>query len=161
MTLHNSQHLLDPYTFTHILHGVLLYAVLWLLLSNRMAASWRFVLALGLECAWEVFENTPMVIDKYRTETISLGYYGDSISNSVGDILACAVGYSLAMTLPVWISTVGFVAVELFLLWWIRDSLLLNILMLVWPVEAVKSWQEGEASGAGLLGCLIKKIRAG
>lgn len=142
-SIHGSQHFLDPYTATHVLHGIALYGLLWLLLRNRMTPLYRGVLAIGLESLWEVLENTPFVIDKYREQTLALGYYGDSVTNSVGDILACALGYVFAMTAPAWASLVAFVSTEALLLWWIRDSLLLNVLMLVRPVEAVKNWQIG------------------
>jgi hypothetical protein len=99
--------------------------------------------AVGIEAGWEVVENTKMVIERYRETTISLGYYGDSILNSLADIGACAFGYLLALWLPVWFSFAIFCTVEAVLLWWIRDSLLLNILMLIWPSEAVKDWQMG------------------
>ncbi|UCF39436.1 MAG: DUF2585 family protein [Acidobacteriota bacterium] len=140
---HNSQHLVDPYTFTHILHGIGLYAVLWTLLKSLVTPVSRAVIALSIESAWEVVENTNSVIQRYREATISLGYYGDTIANSVADILACAGGYVWAMWIPVWASSVGFVLLEVTLLIWIRDSLLLNILMLIRPVEAIRSWQSG------------------
>ena len=140
-SMHNSQHLLDPYTFTHILHGIALYALLWVLLRKRTSRSFRFVLAIGIESLWEIIENTSIVIERYRETTISLGYYGDSIFNSIADIAACALGFGLAIWLPVWGSIALFLGIEGFLLWWIRDSLLLNILMLLWPLESVRNWQ--------------------
>lgn len=147
-SLHNSQHLIDQYTFTHILHGLSLYALLWLLLQKWVGPLSRGVLAIGLESFWEILENTSMVIDKYREVTVSYGYYGDSIANSVGDILACGLGYCLAMGLPVWVSTAGFFIIEGILLWWIRDGLLLNLLMLLWPIEAIRNWQMEETKAA-------------
>jgi hypothetical protein len=96
-----------------------------------------------MESIWEVVENTSFVIERYRATTISLGYYGDSIFNSLADIAACAVGYLLAMWLPFWVSLTIFAVFETFLLWWIRDSLLLNILMLIHPMDSVKEWQTG------------------
>ncbi len=140
---HNSQHLFDPYALTHVLHGVLLYGAVWLLLAKRLGQRGRFTVALVAEAAWEVFENTDFVINRYREATISLDYLGDSVLNSLGDIVACALGYGVAMTLPVWGSAVFFVAVELLLLLWIRDSLLVNVVMLVRPIEAIKTWQLG------------------
>ena len=138
---HNSQHLLDPYTFTHVLHGLLFYALLHLLLGRRTGVALRGVIAMIIEALWEVLENTNMVIEAYRESTISLGYYGDSVLNSLFDILACGVGYVAAIWLPVWISVAGFVAVEAILLLWIRDGFLLSALMLVSPIEAIKHWQ--------------------
>jgi hypothetical protein len=135
-----SQQLLDPYSFTHVLHGFLFF---WLiaLLFRRMTSGWQVWLALLLEGAWEIFENTPFVIDKYRTETAALGYTGDTIVNSFGDLLCAFAGFMIARKLGLRWSLIVFVLVELFLLVWIRDSLLLQILMLLRPVEAIKLWQ--------------------
>jgi hypothetical protein len=139
---HNSQHVIDPYTFTHVLHGALFYALLWLLVRGR-APALRGLLAVAVEVAWEIGENTNTVIEAYRESTIALNYYGDSIVNSVADVAAFVVGYVLAMTLPTLVSVAGFVAVEAALLLSIRDSLLLNVLMLVHPIQAIKTWQLG------------------
>lgn len=136
----NSQQLFDPYSFTHVLHGVLFF---WLitLLFRRLTVSWQFWLALLLESAWEVFENTSFVINKYRTETAALGYQGDTVVNSLGDLTCALVGFLVARRLgPRW-SLLVFLLLELVLILWIHDSLLLQILMLVRPVEAVKLWQ--------------------
>ena len=137
---HTSQHFLDPYTFTHILHGVMFF---WLagLLFSKLSAAWQFFIAIFVECAWEVLENTNAVIEKYRENTASLDYFGDSIFNSVGDVLACVVGFWIAHKLGWWRSLIFFLLVEIFLLIWIRDGLLLNILMLIYPIEGIKSWQ--------------------
>ena len=139
---HNSQHLFDPYSFTHILHG---FAFCWLLALciPRLSVTWRLALATLLEAAWEVFENTEFVIQRYREETAALGYNGDSVFNSFGDILLCIVGFMIAQRLGFKRSVLVFVATELVLLLWIRDSLLLEILMLVYPIEALKGWQMG------------------
>ena len=136
----NSQQLFDPYSFTHVLHGFLFF---WLiaLLFRRMNSSWQISLALLLEGAWEVFENTPFVIDKYRTETAALGYTGDTIVNSFGDLMCALVGFMIARKLGLRRSLIVFVLVEVVLIVWIHDSLLLQILMLVRPVEAIKLWQ--------------------
>ena len=135
-----SQQLLDPYSFTHVLHGFLFF---WLiaLLFRRMAPAWQFWLALLLESVWEAFENTRFVIDHYRTETAALGYEGDTIVNSLGDLGCALAGFLLARQLGVRRSLIVFALVELILILWIHDSLLLQILMLVRPVEAIKSWQ--------------------
>jgi hypothetical protein len=140
---HNSQHPFDPYSFTHLLHGIALYAIVWLLLGSRATAQSRAMIVVAIEAAWEIFENTSFVIERYREATISLDYYGDSIINSLSDILACIAGIAIAMTAPVWVSIGLFVGVELMLLVWIRDSLLLNIIMLFFPLEGLKSWQMG------------------
>lgn len=142
MSRHNSQHLLDPYTFTHILHGILFY---WLtfLFFRKMPLAWRLLIALSVESAWEVIENTDMVINRYREATISLDYYGDSIINSLGDILSFAAGFFIANKLRFWLSLGFFLITEIILLLWIRDSLVLNIIMLIYPLEAIKQWQTG------------------
>ncbi len=140
---HNSQHLADPYTLTHLLHGLAFYAILWALLGARASQRQRFLIAMTVEAAWEIFENTEFVIRRYREATISLDYFGDSIANSLADIAACALGYGIAMVLPAWSSVTVFAGIEILLLLWIRDSLLLNIIMLLWPIEAIRSWQAG------------------
>jgi hypothetical protein len=135
-----SQQLLDPYSFTHVLHGFLFF---WLiaLVFRRIAPAWQFWLALFLESVWEAFENTRFVIDHYRTETAALGYQGDTIVNSLGDLACALAGFLLARQLGVRRSLILFALVELILILWIHDSLLLQILMLVRPVAAIKSWQ--------------------
>jgi hypothetical protein len=138
---HNSQHLVDPYTITHVLHGIALYGLLWALLRGRVGPRGRAALAIAVETAWEIIENTDAMIERYRTATISLDYYGDSVANSLGDIIGFVFGYLGAGVMPVWLSLLGFVAVDGLLVLWIRDSLLLNVLMLVHPIEAVKAWQ--------------------
>jgi len=137
---HTSQHFLDPYTLTHVLHGVMFF---WLAgaLFPKLSAAWRFFIAIGAEAAWEVLENTNYTIEKYRENTASLDYFGDSILNSVGDLAACAVGFWVALKLGWWKSLIFFVVIEIALLLWIRDGLLLNILMLIYPLDAVKNWQ--------------------
>ncbi|MBW6400167.1 DUF2585 domain-containing protein [Roseomonas sp. HJA6] len=136
----NSQHLTDWYTLSHIVHGFLFYALLaWLRPSWSLA--WRAVAALVIEGAWEVLENTPLIIDRYREVTASLDYYGDSIVNSVGDNVAMLVGFAIAARLPVWGAVAAVLALEGVAAWVIRDNLTLNVLMLLWPVEAVRDWQ--------------------
>ena len=139
---HNSQHLLDPYTFTHVLHGILEF---WLigLVFRKMPMAWRFVIAIFIESSWEVVENTSYIINRYREATISLDYFGDSIANSLADIVSCGIGFWIAYRVRLWWSAVIFFATEAILLILIRDSLLLNLLMLVWPLDAVKTWQGG------------------
>lgn len=140
---HNSQHLADPYTLTHVLHGFGFYFILWAVAGRWLGQADRFTVAMVVEAAWELFENTDFVIERYREATISLDYFGDSIINSLGDVVACAAGYLFAMAAPAWASVAGFAGVELLLALWIRDGLLLNILMLVWPIDAIKNWQMG------------------
>lgn len=138
----NSQQVSDWYTFTHVLHGVLFYGAL------ALAARWvpvqtRLLIAIAVEGLWEVVENSPMIIDRYRAVTISFDYYGDSVLNSVSDVAAMMLGFWLARRLSVWASVALVVATELLLAWAIRDNLSLNILMLLHPVEAVRQWQQG------------------
>ena len=135
-----SQQLFDPYSFTHVLHGFLFF---WLmaLLFRRMNPRWQVWLAVLLEGAWEVFENTPFVIEKYRTETAALGYQGDTIVNSLGDLTCALAGFLLARKLGVRWSLICFFFVEVVLTLWIHDSLLLQLLMLIRPVQAIKLWQ--------------------
>ena len=139
---HNSQHVVDPYSFTHVLHGVLEF---WLigLVFRRMPLAWRFFVAIVIESSWEVAENTSYIINRYREATISLDYFGDSIINSLADIVACASGFLIAYKLRFWKSLALFVATETILIFWIRDSLIINIIMLIYPIEAIKIWQIG------------------
>ena len=139
---HNSQHMVDPYSFTHVMHG-LIFAVLFTHLPpfRKWSPPWRLCLALAVEALWEVAENTPWVINHYRETTMALGYEGDSIANSLGDIACSVLGNALAARLGWRWSTALFVATELILLAMIRDNLSLNVLMLLWLVEAIKQWQ--------------------
>ena len=136
----NSQQLFDPYSFTHILHGFLFFWLITLLL-RPMPRGWQLWLALLFESAWEVFENTPYVINKYRTETAALGYQGDTIVNSLGDLACALVGFLVARRLGARRSLIVFLLIELILTVWIHDSLLLQILMLIRPIQAIKLWQ--------------------
>lgn len=139
---HNSQHVFDPYSFTHVLHGMLFYAVLTRLWP-RVPLAWRLTMMVALEALWEVIENAPFIIQRYREATIGQGYTGDSIINSMADILCCAIGFLVARLLGLRLSVLAFIAVELALLVTVRDNLTLNILMLTWPVDSIKAWQMG------------------
>lgn len=136
----NSQHFLDPYSFTHVLHG---FAFFWLILwlAPRLRPGWQLALAIAAEAAWEVFENTNFIIDRYRAETAALGYTGDTVVNSFGDTLCCLVGFVIARRLGLRRSLIVFAVLELILILWIRDSLLLQILMLIFPIDAIKALQ--------------------
>jgi len=141
-TAHNSQHFFDPYTFTHILHGV---AFFWLvdLLFKEIPLRWKFFWVILVECLWELLENSTIIIERYRTETISLDYYGDSILNSLSDVLCCAFGAFIAYKLKFWRSLAYFALTEIILLFWLRDNLTLNVIMLIYPIKAIKTWQAG------------------
>ena len=137
---HNSQHVFDPYTFTHVLHGVIFFGLLRAVLGEGRVGL-RVLLATAVEALWELVENSEAVIQAYRESTISLDYFGDSVMNVVGDLGAMLLGYGLAAAVPAWVSVLGFVATEVILALWIRDSLILNIIMLTVPIEAIKQWQ--------------------
>lgn len=138
-----SQHLADWYTYSHVLHGVIFYFLLWFVFRGRLSVAARLVLATLIEGAWELFENTPFIINRYRSQTISRDYFGDTIINTVGDMLAMIVGFLIAARLPAWVTVFLLIATELVLLYLIRDNLLLNIIMLIYPLEWIKQWQSG------------------
>jgi hypothetical protein len=140
MSAENSQHLADWYTPSHVIHGVIFYALLYIAFPKVPVAA-RLVAAIGIESLWEFVENTPATIERYRAATISLDYYGDSVVNSLADTAAMAFGFFLAHRLPILISAVGVVVLEVLTAWIIRDNLTLNVLMLIYPIEAIKSWQ--------------------
>lgn len=137
-----SQMLADWYSFSHIVHGLLFYATLWLV-ARRWPVERRFLAAMLIEASWEVAENTPLVIDRYRATTAALGYSGDSVLNSMSDILMMALGFLIARRLPVWASIVLVIALEIVPLFAIRDNLTLNIWALLAPNAAVQAWQAG------------------
>jgi hypothetical protein len=139
---HTSQHLFDPYTFTHLLHGFVFW---WLLAWWSTPRRDPFLLLTGVvaESAWEVLENSQFIIDRYRAATAAIGYSGDSVVNSLSDILSCSLGLLLARWLGWRKAFAVFIATEVILVLWIRDNLLLNVLMLICQPEALKQWQMG------------------
>jgi Protein of unknown function (DUF2585) len=142
----NSQHLFDWYTPSHVIHGFLFFGLFALL---RRASGWALPVAIALpaalvlEGAWEIAENTPAVIERYRSATVSLGYNGDSIINSLADMLSMIAGFLLASRLPVAVSVILVISAELIVGWLIRDNLTLNVIMLLWPMDWIKAWQAG------------------
>jgi hypothetical protein len=142
MSSENSQHLTDWYTFSHVVHGLLFYALLW-----KLRPGWplglRLLASVGIEATWEVAENTDYVINRYREATISLDYYGDSVVNSIADILAMVAGFGIAARAPVAAAVTLVLALELGLAYAIRDNLTLNVIMLIHPLDVVRRWQGG------------------
>lgn len=138
----NSQHIADWYTPSHVIHGFIFYGLLHLLMPKASFVT-RLLIALGIEAAWEIVENTNATIERYRTATIALDYFGDSILNSVSDTLAMAAGFYLASIFPVWLTVTLAVGAELFTAYMIRDNLTLNVIMLLYPLDAIKDWQSG------------------
>jgi hypothetical protein len=139
---HNSQHIFDAYSLSHVLHGIIFFGFLWLF-RKRLRLVVRAAIAAAIEIGWELLENSPIIITRYRTATMSLGYTGDSIINSLGDIFSFVVGFYIARKLGLWWSIAIFVAVEMLMLLLMRDNLTLNVLMLLWPIDAVRKWQAG------------------
>ena len=153
----NSQHLTDWYSFSHILHGLVFYAFFWWLKPQwRMAE--RFIAAVLLEAGWEILENTPLIMDRYRTATISLDYYGDSVVNSLADIVSMMAGFALAAVLPLGVSVALFAGIEAGMAYAIRDNLTLNVLMLIYPSTPSRP---GNPRAADAHGCAKNSTRPG
>lgn len=144
---HNSQHFLDPYSASHFEHGLLFFA--FLLLFPKLPLAWRWVVAVSMECGWELLENSSLIIDRYRAGTISADYYGDSVINSLSDVIFAGGGFLVAW-LCVRSAQIGWrgwwalvLTMELGLVFTVRDSLAINVVMLIHPIEAIRAWQAG------------------
>ena len=139
---HTSQHPFDPYSVSHVTHGVIFLGAVWLV-GRRWPFAWQFCLAVGIECLWEIVENTNAVIARFRAATAAVGYEGDTVANSLGDIAFAAIGVLLARRFGLWWSIAFVAAIEVVLIVWIRDSLLINIVMLIHPIDTIRAWQAG------------------
>jgi len=136
----SSQHIFDYYTYSHVIHGFIFYFVLWLV-AHRLPAKYRLLIAVMIEVAWELFENSSFIINRYRQSTISYDYFGDSIINSLSDIVAMMAGFWWARKFPVWVTIALVVILETVVGVLIHDNLTLNIIMLIHPFESIKAWQ--------------------
>lgn len=135
-----SQRLVDPYSFSHLAHGMLFFGLFWWFGRNTQVR-YRFLLALAVEAGWELLENSPLIINRYREATIALGYAGDSVMNSLSDIVMMSLGFLYAFRMRPWATALTVLAMEVGCALWVRDNLTLNVIMLVHPIEAIKNWQ--------------------
>lgn len=136
----NSQRFADPYSFSHIIHGILFYGILWLV-ARKLPVRHRLLAAMFVEACWEMLENSPLIINRYREATISLGYVGDSVLNSMSDILMMTLGFLFAWRMRIGIAVLAVIVMEVGCALWVRDNLTLNIIMLIHPMDAIKHWQ--------------------
>jgi hypothetical protein len=139
-TSHCSQHVIDPYSVSHFMHGLAFWAML-LPLAGLLSVGWRFCIAIALAAGWEVLENSSLIIERYRAVTMSLDYLGDSVTNATADVLCCAAGFAYSQRVGLKWTLLSIAAAELISLWWIRDNVVLNLIMLIHPVDAIREWQ--------------------
>lgn len=148
----NSQHITDWYSFSHFIHGLLFYGLTHVLsrflgkkkgMEHKWSLGTRFIIAVILEALWEILENSPFIINRYRTATLAHDYEGDSILNSLLDIITCGIGFIFARKIPVWLTVALIITLEVFAAYFVRDNLTLNIIMLIYPLESIKLWQMG------------------
>lgn len=142
----NSQRVADAYTFSHVAHGLIFFWFLWLV-ARKLSLRARLVWAAIIEAAWEILENSPLIIDRYREATIAQGYVGDSVLNSASDVVFACLGFLFAWKFPTWASVTLILVMEIGCLLWVRDNLTLNVVMLVWPLDAIREWQAAGAPG--------------
>lgn len=136
----DSQRVADAYSFSHFIHGILFYGFLWLV-ARKMPIRYRLLMALAFEAGWELLENSPLIINRYRESTIALGYVGDSVLNSMSDIMMMTLGFLFAWRARLWMSVATIVIMEIGCALWVRDNLTLNVIMLIHPFDAIKQWQ--------------------
>lgn len=142
-----SQRVADAYAFSHIAHGLIFFAFLWLI-ARRLPIRTRFLIAVLIEAGWELLENSPIIINRYREATAAVGYAGDSILNSASDLLMMSIGFLIAWRAPVWVSITLLIVMEVGCALWIRDNLTLNVIMLIHPIDAIREWQMAVAPPA-------------
>jgi hypothetical protein len=142
----NSQRVADPYSFSHLVHGMLFCGLLWLV-ARRLPVRHRLLIALAIEAGWELLENSPLIINRYRDATIAQGYVGDSVLNSLSDILMMIIGFLFAFRVPTRVTVAAIIVMEVGCALWVRDNLTLNVIMLIHPVDAIKAWQQAGQPG--------------
>lgn len=135
-----SQRVADAYAFSHLAHGIIFYGFLWLV-ARRLPVRTRYLIAVAIEAGWELLENSPIIINRYREATAALGYAGDSILNSASDLLMMSLGFLLAWRAPVWVTVTLLILMEVGCALWVRDNLTLNVIMLTFPIDAIREWQ--------------------
>ncbi len=139
----DSQHIFDWYSFTHVLHGLIIFFGIWLFdRKKKLSLQTKILIAVSIAAGWEILENSPIIIERYRSATFSLNYYGDSIINSIGDVISMSLGFLFAYKMRWYWSVILFIVIELSLAYIIHDNLTFNVIMLIHPVDAIKAWQQ-------------------